>query len=601
MRLISLPFFGAAAMLAGLLLSACAGQRRDIAPPSAAPPEAAGIAAVLPAPGELQGPRAVRDSLGYFAGGNFMADLPHFHVATANSASFIPDIEGRKELFDNALCVYLLPLDDSGPLSLDFHWASAPPAGAMFYGLANYASGRWDWHSLSDPASISIPDSADYISSEDFIGLALLLPAADTAAGPHNQATLDYFSLKALPEARWKFTELYSVEKAFQPDFDSGIVSSRFISYQGRPLISMYEYQYDFVSAAETETKLTLALSSTATGNELADWSFEPVLLGGETHAAHFAELPGGLGAVWGEQPDVDGPFELHYGYSDDIPEGFTDETITSENVLTSFQLGAVNGLPGLAYGHADALGPYRSISYASSDALQSGNWTTAAVSNDDLFSVTLASGLLKLREQDGKPMFAYYNIANTGTGFTVAAGNVVRPNGPADWSLARLVEGRNDVMDALTLSGKPAFVSSSRIVSDPEVCSFWTYELSGSDAGDSASWDITHYDGLDLGLNAAVSFAANGSELSFIQQQPYKFNQGGDGILQPLQLWRSTAPGNTAQDWSSGRFLQDNDTAVQIGYFDGKLVALRMESILLGGSPATHYVAKVIWGVLEE
>ncbi len=591
----------AAAMLLLLALAGCGGHAPQVSAPAAIEPLGAGLAGLLPRPADLRGSKAVRDSLGFFAGGDFMPDLPHSHVAIENSASFLPSTTGRQAIWDNALCVYLLPLDDSGPLSLDFHWAAAPPAGAMSYALANYATGRWDWHTLSDPASISIPDSADYISAEDFIGLVLLLPAADSAAGPHQQATLDYFSLKALPQTGWHFTELYSADAQLLPDYDVITVVGGLFSYQGRPAISMYEYQFDFLTQTEAPIKMQLALSSTATGRDLADWSFEPVLLGGLTHAANFAELPGGIGAVWTEQPVVDGPRELHYGYSNDIPEGFTDETITSENVLTSFQLGAINGLPGLAYGHADALGPYRSISYASSDALQSGNWMTAAVSSDDLFSVTIATGLLQLREQDGKPMFGYYNIANTGTGFTVAAGKAVRPAGPADWGLARLVEGRNDVMGALTLNGKPAFVSSSRIVSDPEVCSFWTYELSGSDPGDSASWDITHYDGLELGTHAAVAFAANGSELSFLRQQQFSFNTGGDGILQPVELWSSAAPGNSATDWQNTRFLQDSDAGVQIAFFDGKLVALRNENILQGPDPATHGTAKLVLGVLED
>ena len=98
----------------------------------------------------------------YRAGDDYSAQLGNQHVnpdSGKSSAVFSPDsTPGMNPSERCAWCIYSLVPGSNALPQLDLDWETAPPASALYIGIANWQLGRWTWQQAADPGEVTIDD-----------------------------------------------------------------------------------------------------------------------------------------------------------------------------------------------------------------------------------------------------------------------------------------------------------------------------------------------------------------------------------------------------------------------------------------------------------
>lgn len=168
----SLLGLGAAMLLLG---NACGGAGLNSAPPSAQLP--AGLSVDLPPVAALKEtsssaftPR-FRDADDHLTGGAQLV-TPGVESGTL---IFEPDYPLGGAGAGPAWSVYALNLTGyGGPDELYLEWIDAPALDDLYIAVANFATGRWEWQTLSSVSFHEPPIDADHISATDFFYVVVL-------------------------------------------------------------------------------------------------------------------------------------------------------------------------------------------------------------------------------------------------------------------------------------------------------------------------------------------------------------------------------------------------------------------------------------------
>ncbi len=179
-----------------IVVSACAAASRETAVSHSGKQSGTNFAERLPAPASLPLPGSARtaafaDSERFRDGAAFEPGLPSGAVTVEGSAlRFSPDGDtsaAGSGMQHTALAVYGWSLQgyNAAP-SLGLEWASAPdPELAIWLGLANFSSDRWDWQLLSGSASTaSLAPLGQHLRSDGAVYAALVLLGPASAADP---------------------------------------------------------------------------------------------------------------------------------------------------------------------------------------------------------------------------------------------------------------------------------------------------------------------------------------------------------------------------------------------------------------------------------
>jgi PKD repeat protein len=161
-----------------LLLPACGGGKA-VGEGQTAQPAVQSSAPALPSPAELAH-NSSASAISTLTGANFAADWPHQHVEMAGtSARFTPDWQNAYGTSADGIAFALyhfnLPSGSSAEtLPVELEWYEAPAGGVVYLGLADYASGRWDWLPCPD-GTLAVSDYERYLNEGNLIVCVLVL------------------------------------------------------------------------------------------------------------------------------------------------------------------------------------------------------------------------------------------------------------------------------------------------------------------------------------------------------------------------------------------------------------------------------------------
>lgn len=182
-----------------IALTSCSGdgtQRLDSAAAKTLPLDASQQQNLLPELGQLApaGRSASAQDLRQEAT-ELLSGAPSAHVSVnagdSEDLDFTPNYSGGGPLSGLAYGIYALDSSGySGDTVLYAQWSTAPASGAAWIALANFASGRWEWHVLPDNGEIGLGAgfSTDYRDGSNRTVLAVVLSGSVAA-------TLDYVRL----------------------------------------------------------------------------------------------------------------------------------------------------------------------------------------------------------------------------------------------------------------------------------------------------------------------------------------------------------------------------------------------------------------------
>jgi hypothetical protein len=158
-----------------LLGNACGGNGSSVSAPLAQLPT--GLSVDLPAVAALKQASAFaftprfRDAEDYLPGSAQLVTPG----AETGTLKFEPDYPLGGGGSGPAWSVYALNLADySGPQELYLEWTDAPAIDDLYIAVANFATGRWEWQSLSSVSYHEPPVDADHISATDFYYIVVL-------------------------------------------------------------------------------------------------------------------------------------------------------------------------------------------------------------------------------------------------------------------------------------------------------------------------------------------------------------------------------------------------------------------------------------------
>lgn len=179
-------------LVLAFLLESCSGSARTGGLDPASPAAPHDNPKSIPAPLSLPG-RASSAAVATRLGADYEASMPsHSLMLSGHQALFAPD-GNAAGLAGQAYAIYSLDLStQTDALCLNLDWASAPAAGRVWLGLADWQRNAWHWQSLSDASICELADPAPYRNS-DGSGLAVLL------LGSGRPAALNWISA-GLPE-----------------------------------------------------------------------------------------------------------------------------------------------------------------------------------------------------------------------------------------------------------------------------------------------------------------------------------------------------------------------------------------------------------------
>lgn len=164
-----------------LLLASCsAGSPAGLSPGPAQPG--------LPAPASISRPQPRAAS--YIEsdlqkdGAGFDLGYPRAHAAADGTECVFSPAGGAAggKLSDSAYALYGFSIDGyDRNAQIRSTWSTAPAAGRLWIGLANWASNRWDWYSASAGAPLNLPGMSDYLGGSDYCVVAVLITGSAEA------------------------------------------------------------------------------------------------------------------------------------------------------------------------------------------------------------------------------------------------------------------------------------------------------------------------------------------------------------------------------------------------------------------------------------
>jgi hypothetical protein len=542
---------------------------------------------------QASGPRAARNSSGYFAGQDYARDLINERVSEFSpSIKFIPYKFGAVKSEDQAYCIYRLPVDDEGPLQLILHWNTPPPADRLFLAFANFSTNRWDWQALTEhAAAIRRDEYESYISAQDTVLIAVLVAGNPLKDDPDYEPVLDYLHLESLSDSGWRHLELFS-EEIIQEE--NRIASVQPFEYKGKPAV--FFYSYTAASPSAVNVKSYLAFSSSSTGTDMLDWQVQDVKVAGEYKVGSMTEVTGGLAFCWSDYLGAQGPVDLHYSFSSDDGQNFNNTVVHTATAISPVKLAAVNGNPVIGFGANDAPATsLRTVYCACADDAEATNWTIAPVHDTDLAAFSASTAIANPTGFEGKPVLAYYS--STDDELKVAIGKKEIPESAADWQIAALGSSVNQSLGLLEKNGKLGYYTARYIAFAPDQCEFWTHMLTGTDPSLVENWNVQSFNALGLNQSTASDFTWLDNELWFLHLNTQTGSNIGDNSLQTLELWQSASPSNDIAAWNTEIFSTENESRYMMKEINGQLVIAQHYSRKLGYEES-RWQTKLVWSV---